>query len=119
MPNKPHIPDLFNAIRNRLSIILIKLDRHSKKCNEEPNPEDHENFWTDIYKEFDIVTELVTEKRSSKRLRMGRGPSYVQKIFLWIFALVIVLLSFVVYETTHIHTKHTKQNLENPPIIVQ
>lgn len=114
MLNKPHVPDLFNAIRNRVSIILIKLDRHSKKCVETPDIDNPDNFWTDLHKEFDILSDLVKEKRSSKRLRVGRGPSYVQKIFLWIFAIVVLLQFFIIYETIHIHDIKT---IDNPPTI--
>lgn len=105
-------PDLFNAIRNRISIILIKLQRYSRNRIDKDSDE-HIAFWLTIEKEFDILAELVKEKRVGKR---HKGPTYVQKQFLWLFSVVIMLLFGIIYEVYASHQvvdKKTQINFQN------
>ena len=101
MASEPE-PDLFNTIRNRVSIILLKLDRHSKFCSVKPDESDANNFWVDIHKEFTVLSNLVKDRRSPKRSKHPASPT--QRIFMWVFAFVIILQFVVLYEVVHVHS---------------
>ena len=115
MASEPQ-PDLFNAIRNRISIIQIKLQRYNRECSDCDKP-GHITFWSGIEKDFDTLSALVKEKRVGKR---HKGPSHVQKLFFWLFGAVIVLLLGIVgeiYASHHLTNQwpwnKTQINLQN------
>ena len=89
MHNKP---DLFETIRNKMNVILIKIERHSRECP----LEEREKFWESLYKDLEDLSSLVKEKRSSNRLKVG-GPTRTQKIFFALFFFLLALEFFQLY----------------------
>jgi hypothetical protein len=81
--------DLFETIRNKMNIILIKIERHSREC---PMKE-REKFWESLSKDLEDLSSLVKEKRSSNRLKIGRSTR-TQKIFFALFAFLFLLESY-------------------------
>ena len=89
MHNKP---DLFETIRNKMNVILIKIERHSRECP----MEEREKFWETLHKDLEDLASLVKEKRSSNRLKLG-GPTRTQKVFFALFAFLLILESYQLY----------------------
>jgi hypothetical protein len=93
---KPKV-DLFVSIRNKVSIILLKIEKHSRSCP----MDDNEKFWENLDKDFADLSSLIREKRSSNRLKFG-GPTRMQKIFFILLFFLLVLESFQLYNAYQI-----------------
>lgn len=99
-------PDLFNAMRNRISIILIKLNRYGKMSPDKDKP-GHIAFWVAVEKDFDILSALVKEKRVGPR---HKGLSFAQRLFVWLLSIIIVMLLSLGYQVLDNHKDINKLN---------
>ena len=90
--------DLFETVRNRISIILIKIDMHIKDCP----MEEQEKFWLGLHLDLDTLIDLIKEKRSSKRLKAS-GPTFIQSIFFGLFMIIFTLLGILIYQVFDNH----------------
>jgi len=103
-------PDLFQVIRNRVNVILLKIEMHQRDCP----IEDNEKFWTDLHKDFEILSSLVIEKRSSKRLKTHK-PTFIQKIFLYMISAILFLLIWVLYQLIDNHRDINRNRAARKP----